>query len=356
MLKSLFFRVFLSYALIIVLLGGAVAVLAPPLMKKHHFEEQSAGLEHLGILLEDRVVPHLLGKGEGDLEAYVSAIGKRTSTRITVINREGQVIADSEKEPRDMENHLYRPEIFKALQGQKQMSIRFSSTLNQNMMYMSLPLRSGDQVVGVLRLSLFMTDLDLLFGRLRADLLRTLGLVAALALLLAFFFTRSTSRPVKEFVDVSSRVASGDLKAKVSVRQRDEFKALAVSFNAMTQELDTLFQETRLQAEELDRILAAIKEGLCILDHDGRIVTCNEGFRNIASTGPAEGKYLWEAIRSSKFAEVIRGVQTSGRAAAEEVNLGDRVYSLSVSPLASGDRFMVILRDITDFRDLERAK
>ena len=348
MLKSLFFRVFLTYAVIIVLLGGAVAVLAPPLMKKHHFEEQSAGLEHLGVLLEEQVVPHLLGKGEGDLEAYISAIGKRTSTRITVINREGQVIADSEKEPRDMENHLYRPEIFNALQGKKQMSIRFSSTLNQDMMYMSLPLRSGDQVVGVLRLSLFLTDLELLFDRLRADLLRTLGLVTALALLAAFFFTRSISRPVKEFVEVSSRVAGGDLKAKVSVRQRDEFKALALSFNAMTQELDTLFQETRLQAEELDSILAAIKEGLCILDSETRVILSNAAFRRIIQNDQPEGKHSWEVIRSSKFGEVIREAGGSSKSpVVEEIGIGSGIYTCSVSYLPSRERYVVVLYELS---------
>lgn len=354
---SLFLRVFLGYAAVIVFLAGAVALFAPGPMRRHHIKEQAAGLEHLGVLLEDRVLPHFLGEDRGNLEEDISSIGKKTATRITVIDPEGRVLADSEKEPRDMENHLYRPEIFDALQGRKQMSIRHSSTLNQDMMYMSLPLLSGAKVVGVLRLSLFMSDLDLLFDRLRAGLLKTLGLVTVFALAAAFFFARTISRPVREFVEASAKVAAGDFDAKVSMRQRGrEFKSLALSFNTMTSELKTLFQESRLKTEELDSILLSIEEGLCVLDGDDRVVLGNASFRKIVQNDQPVGKLYWEVVRSSKFAEIIKRAGASPSGIADELVLADRVYSCNVSYLASRGRYVVTFHDMTEFKDLERIK
>jgi two-component system phosphate regulon sensor histidine kinase PhoR len=357
MKPSLFLRVFLGYAVVIVFLAGGIALFAPGLMRKHHIQEQAATLEHLGVLLEEPVLPYLLGEGKGNLEDYVTSIGKKTATRITVISRDGQVLADSEKEPKDMENHFYRPEIFEALQGRKQMSVRRSSTLNRDMMYMSLPLVSGGKVVGALRLSLFMTELDLLFDRLRADLLKTLGLVTVLALAAAFFFTRSIARPVREFVDASARVAAGDFDAKVSGRQRGrEFRSFARSFNTMTSELKTLFLETRLKTEELDSILASIKEGLCVLDDEARIVLSNASFRRIVQNDRPEGKPYWEVVRSSKFAEIIKKAGASRSGVEEELSLTDRVYSCSVSYLPTRERYVVMLHDVTEFRNLEKLK
>ena len=356
MKRTLFWQVFLGYAAVIVFLAGGAALFAPGPMRQHHIQEQADGLDHLGILLQDSVTPYLLGEGKGNLEEFVTSIGKKTATRVTVINPDGQVLADSEKEPRDMENHLYRPEIYAALQGQKQMSVRFSSTLKQDMMYMSFPLRAGERVAGVLRLSLFMTDLDLLFDRLRADLLKTLGLVTILALVAAFFFTRSISGPIRQFVDVSARVAAGDFDAKVSLRLRGEFRDFALKFNAMTSELKTLFQEVRLQSEELNSILASVREGLCVLDVEARIVLCNASFRRIVQNDQPEGKPYWEVIRSSKFAEIIKKANAIKAGVVEDLVLVDRSYACNVSYLASRERYVVTLHDMTEFKNLEKIK
>src|SRR5512143_3576937 len=170
MKPSLFLRMFAGYAAVILFFALAVAVVAPRPMRSRYVQEQSGRLERLAAVLEGPIVGYLGGRGAGPVEDYVSDMGKKVAARITVIQPDGAVLADSETEPRDLENHLYRPEIYAALQGREQTSVRYSSTLGKTMMYMSAPLESGGRVVGALRLSLFMDDLDNLFGRLRSDL------------------------------------------------------------------------------------------------------------------------------------------------------------------------------------------
>ncbi|MEN6309983.1 MAG: ATP-binding protein [Acidobacteriota bacterium] len=357
MKPSLFVRTFCGYAAVILLLAAVVALSAPGLMRKHFIQGEAAGLERLGVLLEDRVLPSLAAGGKDDLEAYVQSVGKRTATRLTVIDPEGRVLADSEKEPGDMENHLYRPEIFEAIQGRKQMSVRHSSTLNRDMMYMSLPLVSGGKVAGVLRLSLYMKDLDLLFDRLRRDLLKTLGLAVLLALVLAFFFSRSITRPVRDFVEASARVAGGDFDVKVSMRHRGkEFRTLAASFNTMTAELKSHFLEARSKTEELDSVLASMREGVCVFDGEARIVLSNASFRRIVGNDRPEGKAYWEVVRSSKFAEIVKRAGAARVGVTGEVSLADRVYVCSVSYLASRECTVVTFHDITEFKNLEKIK
>jgi two-component system phosphate regulon sensor histidine kinase PhoR len=201
-----------------------------------------------------------------------------------------------------------------------------------------------------------MTDLDLLFGRLRSDYLRIIGLVLLAALGAAWMFSRSISRPIQEFIGASVRVAGGDFGAKVSLRQHGEFKRYARSFNTMTQNLEAMFRQVRLQTDELNSVLASIKDGICVLDAGGRIVLCNDGFRAIAGPVPPEGKYYWEVIRSSRLAEVIKGSAGDRRPAAEEIGLGERFYASTITPLPADDRFVVMLRDITEVRRLEKMK
>ncbi|OGD28873.1 MAG: hypothetical protein A2Y56_07315 [Candidatus Aminicenantes bacterium RBG_13_63_10] len=356
MKKTLFLRVFSGYAAVIILLAAAVTVFAPPLMRRHHIAERAAGLEHMALLLESQVIPWLTGSGMGDLGKLVTEMGRKTETRITVIDPVGNVLADSEKDARDMENHLFRPEILAALQGDMRMSIRQSSTLKQEMMYMSVPLEAGGKVVGALRLSLFMKDLETLLKALRGDLLKIVGVITLLALVIAFFLSRSVSRPIREFIDASARVASGDFDAAVSTRWSGEFKNFARSFNAMAGKLKTLFAEIRLQNEEIQSILASIREGLCVLDQDSRIVLCNASFLRIVQNDAPDGRHFWEVVRSSNLVDIVRKVRDTRADASVEAAIGERAYLGSVAHLAAGDHLVVTLHDITEFRALEKAK
>jgi two-component system phosphate regulon sensor histidine kinase PhoR len=356
MKKTLFIRIFSGYAAVIILLAAAVTVSAPPLMQKHHIAERAAALEHMALLLESQVIPYLTGPGAGDLGGLVASFSRKTGTRITVINAAGDVLADSEKEARDMENHFYRPEIQASLQGEKRMSIRPSSTLKTDMMYMSIPLEADGKVVGALRLSYFMKDFEALMAFLRRDLLKLVGVVTFIALILAFFLTRSVSTPVREVIDASSRVSSGDFDVTVSTRRSGEFRDFARSFNAMTGKLKDMFGEIRVQNEEINGFLASIREGLCVLDGDARIVLCNASFRRIVRNDAPDGRHLWEVARSSSLVDVVRRVRNTRTEAAEEVSVGDRAYLCSVAHLAAGDRLVVTLHDITEFRALEKTK
>jgi two-component system phosphate regulon sensor histidine kinase PhoR len=356
MKKTLFLRIFVGYVAVIALLVAAVTLFAPPLMRTHHIEERAAGLEHMGLLLESQVLPYLMGTASGDLEGFVTDLGHKTGTRITVIDVEGVVLADSEKEPRDMENHLFRPEIQASLRGEKQMSIRPSSTLKADMMYLSVPLRADGRVVGALRLSLFMKDIEALLGTLRGDLLKVVGIVTLVALILAFFLTRSVTGPLREVIDASKKVAGGDFDVTVSTRRSGEFGDFARSFNAMTAKLNDMFGEIRVQNEEIRSILASIREGLCVLDKDARVVLCNASFRRIAGNDAPEGRHIWEVIRSSGVAEVVRKARETGAEAAEETAIGERAYFCSVARLTAADRLVMTLYDITEYRALEKTK
>jgi two-component system phosphate regulon sensor histidine kinase PhoR len=357
MKKTLFLRILIGYVSVIALLALAVTLFAPPLMRKHHIAERATNLERMALLLEGQVAPFLMtGNTGGDLEGLVTSYGRRTGTRITVIDAAGVVLADSEKEPRDMENHLFRPEIQASLRGEKQMSIRASSTLKTDMMYMSIPVAVDGQVKGALRLSYFMKDFEALMESLRGDLLKIVGLVTLLALVLAIFLTRSVTGPLREVIDASSKVAAGDFDVTVSTRRSGEFRGLARSFNAMTGKLKDMFGEIRLQNEEIGSILASIREGLCVLDGDARIVLCNAGFRRIAGNDAPEGRHFWEVVRSSAAAEVVRKVRETGAEAAAEAAIGDRAYYCNAARLAAGDRIVVTLHDVTEFRALEKTK
>ena len=107
----------------------------------------------------------------------------------------------------------------------------------------------------------------------------------------------------------------------------------------MTGRLKDMFGEIRLQNEEIRSILASIREGLCVLDKDARIVLCNASFRRLAGSEAPEGRHFWEVVRSSAAAEIVEEGPRNGAEAAGETTIGNRIYRLqrrAASPQATG--------------------
>jgi len=345
MKAPLFLRLLAGYAAIIVFLADAVMLVAPPLMRTHHVDERAAELEHLAHVLEGQVLPYLTGAAAGDPEPLVIDLGRKTGARITLIGLDGAVLADSEQAPRDMENHLFRPEIQASLRGETLVSIRPSSTLKADMLYMSFPARTEGRIVGALRLSVFMRDIEVLLDALRADLFKVVGLVTLLALGLSVFLARSVSSPTREVMDASKRVAAGDFDVAVSMRRPGVFREIARSLNTLSGRLRQMSGEIRLQSAEIDSILASIVEGICVLDQSGRIVRANPSFTRIIGRDAPEGLHVWEAVRSSGLQDLVRKARDSASEAAGEVALGGRLYLCRIVPLAAEGRLVVSLRE-----------
>lgn len=356
MKKTLFLRVFGTYAAAIAFTALAIGLFTTRALRGRFLEDQRVHLENLAAVLAGPVLDSLESGSREALAAKVKEAAAAGSIRVTVISGDGTVLSDSEKDPVDMENHLYRPEIFGALGGTKQSSLRRSSTLKADMLYLSLPLVRDGRVAGVLRLSRFARSLDSLFARLRGRLLALMGVVFGLALLLSLAFAGSLTRPLRETIDASARIAAGDFDARVSTRFRGEFRSLASGFNAMASELGRQFVAIKEQKEELGSVLASIREGLFVVDMDGRIVLANDAFRRFAGEEVLEGRLYFEVVRSSSLYDVLKRSHDARADASGEVVVRDRTLLCRVAFLPELAKRVVTLQDLTEIRDLERIK
>lgn len=104
----------------------------------------------------------------------------------------------------------------------------------------------------------------------------------------------------------SRKVAQGDFDVRVILRNKDELKELADSFNYMTDQIKVLFEKLSYQKEGLKSIITSIKEGLCVLDKKGKILICNQSFEKIVKNNTAKGRFYWEVLRDLKFGELIK--------------------------------------------------
>ena len=72
-----------------------------------------------------------------NLDALAQKLKNNLNTRITVVNLEGEIIAESHKDKNSMDNHKYRPEIMQANKEKYGYIIRYSHTVKENMLYVA---------------------------------------------------------------------------------------------------------------------------------------------------------------------------------------------------------------------------
>ena len=231
------------------LLTAVVLALAIPLAltveRRADSDFESAVLGNAAILaarVSDLVVA--AGSRPGSppprLERVVAESARVRQQRVVVTDAAGRVVVDSDEAARPGVFYatLERPELRAALfQGRIDTRTRFSETLGEDLLLVTVPVVDQGRVVGAVRISAGTEDID---AGVRESWLRlaVLGVVVILAgVVVAWLLARPLGRQVRRLSDVSARLGQGELDARAPEDGPAELQQLARSFNQMAADL-----------------------------------------------------------------------------------------------------------------------
>ncbi len=196
------------------------------------------------MLYTVRVADHGLDYN-GDLKEQVDLLRKvrgNESTRFTIIDMDGDVIADSDVEDSStMENHLDREEVREALNSGIGYGIRKSETLNISMLYVAALSDSGDYI---LRIAVPFSGMEEYIGILIPAILASISITLVVSLILANRFSRSVTRPLLEIADEMQKLKEENPEFHFDLYQYEEMNVIA----------DTTLQMSKAVKESMDRI------------------------------------------------------------------------------------------------------
>ncbi len=356
MKNSIFAKIFGGYLLIVIVILAITFPLSFKAIRHHHIDTLTDNLNNLCITLRLKISPLLENNQIEELDTLIKKLGKQIDTRITVINPEGVVFADSEKIPTLMENHKNRIEIIQAIKYGFGTSLRYSASVKEEMLYVAMPIKINNKVYGVLRTSLFLKEINTLLNSLKMNIIKIAVIIVVILLVGAFLFSRGLSRPLNKLCAASRKVAQGDFSTKVLLKNRNEIKELADSFNYMTDQIKTLFTQLSCQKEELNSIISSINEGLCVIDKEGIISINNESFKKIVQNESVKGKLYWEVLRKTRFDELIEKARNGKNSIVDEIELNNRTFLCSATFCSNKEEIVITLHDITKIKNLEKTK
>jgi two-component system, OmpR family, phosphate regulon sensor histidine kinase PhoR len=354
-LKSIFRKSFSGFLVVILILAVLVPLLIFNNVRSKLNSLAVANLTRTAETLEFIISP-VLSMETSELDSIVDELGRRLNLRITLISRNGNVLADSEEQPDSMENHRTRPEVICAFNGQTGSSLRNSETLDREMLYVAVPMTVGDSIPAVIRTSLFFSEQRLMLNGILFDMTIIMTVILIAGLLFAWYSSRRIAGPIRSIASATRRVGEGDYSVRAAPCSVKELSDLASDINGMIIRTDGLIEELSEKNTSLDAVLSSIVEGLLVVDKDGNVLITNKSFRRMSKSVETEGVVHYiDVIGNGDFREFIGRIVRDGNADGEFKTDG-RTYSGKSAVIPETGQNVLTFSDVTEVSETVRMK
>ena len=364
--QSLLWHIFLPFLGIIVLSLVLITGFVSHSLRNHFYAQTRADLANRALLMIAAIQPSLETMATGDIQAFCDEHGLSGGIRITVILPDGRVIADSHDDPARMDIHAGRQEIAPALRGESGQAIRYSATMRHKQMYVALPIRRGDEIIGALRTAHSLSTIEEALAVVQRRLVLGGFLLAAGAAAISFGLARRISRTLRRMEHGAARFARGRLDMRLPTSTgSQEIRALAESLNAMAQQLGERIRTIEKQRNEQEAVLASMVEGVLAIDRDETILRLNQASCDLLGLNQetTPGRSLQEAVRNPGLIDLARAALAADQPVEGEIVLrraGERHLQVHATGLldADGQRLgaLLVLNDVTRLRRLETLR
>jgi signal transduction histidine kinase len=268
---------------VIVLLAHDIPLAAH--LRRVETERLAASLERDAFIIagtsEDALSNGLAANGEpesiADLQTSVDLYRAGTNAQVVVTDASGSAVVVSDAESRAGEDFSTRPEIATALSGTPTSGRRYSTTLGKDLAYVAVPVLSGPDIVGSVRITYPASEIDArVDDRVRG--LVVVGLISLLAAgAAALAVAGAMARPLRRLERDTERFAAGDFSVRADTEEGPpEIRGLAQSFNRMTGQISSLVEVQRAFAGDashqlrtpLTALRLQLEQGADLIDTD----------------------------------------------------------------------------------------
>jgi len=356
MKKNLFYKIFFSYLVII-----SLSFLLLDLFLREEVEKNLTSQIETEMMSYAKIID--LSPREKVTE-QIGEMANISNCRVTLIDARGKVFADSEKDVTQMENHSNRPEVQEARLKGSGISVRFSSSLNIDMLYVAVTIRNGEKINGYVRLARPLHDVQKVIQKMYESILGASAIAVIVSLLIALFISYRLAEPIRAMERFTEKLRQGEPVGAILLNTADETKKLADNINFLVEELKDKIRIANEEKSKLMTALTSMTEGVLIINAQGLIEFVSPVLGDMLSVRYEDvfGKTLMEAFRSAELQKILTEFKRTGENITREITLDmAEVVILNVSVSAvhgypQEDKTMIVFHDVTRLKKLEKVK
>ncbi|HWP92392.1 MAG TPA: ATP-binding protein [Thermodesulfobacteriota bacterium] len=359
----IFGKQFLSYLFIISLVLALFTIFVTNEFKKYEVSLTKKELLFAANLLSTFLKNPVSHGNREEVNRLISNLGIKNSIRVTVIERDGVVIGDSDKDPKVMENHAGRPEVIDAISKGMGEARRYSTTVGKEMLYIAIPLKDEHgEILAIVRTALPLSSIEETLGSVKSGVIYLGLILTAIALALSFALSKAFTKPYEKTIRLLDEIAKGNFKVNIPLSDSGgETGKLNLALGEMAEKLDELFRQVSVEKSQLEAVLTAMSEGVMVVTSDGRVNLMNHALMDMLGIKDSpQGRPYWEVLRNREIMELIEKVIQKRETGKKEISFlypDERYYLVSAIPLDSvGRETIVVMFDITEFKRLEKIK
>ena len=287
---------------------GATLVISIQANERNARAQVKAMLAESAILVADQAAARI---GEPALlDELCSRVAARTGLRVTIVGAGGEVLAESEHDAADMENHAARAEIHNVLGGGESVAMRqrHSPTLGRRMVYVATRMVSADgRVVGACRVARRAAEVEAAESLFVGSVLAGALAAGLAALLLGIALSRRITAPLTQMERAARRMLHGDFSTRMNPSWFRECDTLAASFNTLCETLEQRIGAEARHRARLEAVLAGMTDGVLAVDAGQRVALANHAAGALFGfdAAAAVGRDIREIVRHPEISRVL---------------------------------------------------
>ena len=361
--SPIFLRLYAGFAVVILFSILIVGLMVQRQIEQASLRDISNNLSSQAFILQQSFA-NTGQQTQSQIQQTLKQIGQRIDTRVTLLTKDGVVIADSEFNASEMDNHRYRPEIIAANTSDIGQSRRYSKTLQKPMLYVAVSAMASNGNLGYIRTALPTQRIDEEINYLRRVIIIAASLTALIALFIGYWLAMSFARPLRQMTLIAKNYAHGRYQLRIPSQRRDEIGDLARSLNQMADISAQRFDIIKTERDQLSTILKSMNEGVITVTSEGLITHVNAAACRMLRTSGERclGQALTDIDGSDNLDHAFRQCQQQQTSVERTIQLDgytfSRHYRLHVTLLKQSYRAdaILVLQDITAVQRIDKMR
>jgi two-component system phosphate regulon sensor histidine kinase PhoR len=262
--------------------------------------------------------------------------------RVTLIDTDGVVLADSHADSAVMENHADRPEVQTAMEGGVGEDQRPSDSTGFEQRYVAIPEEGGL----IVRTSVPTRVIDDELRLVRRSIIITAAVLGLVGVGLMAVLARRLARPITELTAHAMAVAEGEPGVVPKRSRIEELDQLGIAISTMATRLGSRVSDAETASSTLEVVLGALPQGTILVNGDDRIAYVNPAVSEILGAVPESLANL----APLQFQNAVRQARETKEQQMKMLDYGSPVRRLRglATPFTGDARVLLLVVDITE--------
>lgn len=358
-MKKILNKIIISITSLIILLVSILIFFFNNFLKETHLKiikrEMNQKIKFVDLVIKEN--PNLyIGIINRKFTNKINEISAIIGLRITIVDFKGNVIADSYYNAGRMDNHRYRIEIMDSLTNKIGESIRYSNTLQIDMLYIAQRLDKY-----IIRLSKPLNEIDETLNSLRNLILSVGVIIVIIAIITIFFISKRITDPISETRNFAEVFSEGDYTRRILNFSDDEIGILQRTLNKMADQIVNEMDNLRLEQNKLKLTIDSINDGIAVIDNRKRLVIANKAFLSLFNVKTEIiNKIYYEVIRGSLINSKIEDSLSHCKDLKFQEEFKNKkfcdVFIIPIKEEKSMSGVLIVTHDITEKQKMDQLK